>query len=119
MPEEVAIMTLLVISVIAGTIMLASIARSYFRYLGEKAGVKKEKSSGSSLTTSELELMLKRVVDESNASLVGRIEKLENQLPAQKSGSKALPAHESDAILDELDGPRDLAAISQRKSRTV
>ena len=122
MSEEIALLT--VITVIAGTIMLSGIARMYFRYLGQKVGVNKDASS--SLTSGELEAMLRRVVDESNAPLLARIERIENQL-ATGSGAtsdletdiKSLPAHERNPILEDLDAPQDLAAISKRKSHTV
>jgi hypothetical protein len=122
MPPEIVIVT--VITVLAGTFMLSFIARMYFKYLSGKAGVNTDTSS--SLTSSELEMMLRRVVDESNEPLLARIEGVEKQLaagidttPDAVAAIKSLPAHEKNPILEDLDVPDDLAAISKRKSHTI
>ncbi len=127
MPEEIAIMIFLSIAVSAGAITLSYIARMYFKYLNNKAGVKTGNSS-SSMTTSELESMLRRVVKEANAPVLDRIEDIEERLDMgigthsleeEEEEIKSLSAHQVDPILDELDVPEDLAALSKRKSRTV
>ncbi len=77
------------------------------------------------MTTSELETMLRRVVEEANSPLLDRIELLESQVNKELETIEA----ESDQILsggkegllleDVEEGPRDLAAISRKKSYTV
>ncbi len=118
MPQEIAIMTVIVVSVVAGTTMLSLIAWMFFRYLREKNAAK---SGASSMTASELETMLRRVVEEANESLTDRIELLEAQVGRELDAvENVLPEHKKDSLLDGLeDGPRDLAAISKKKSHTV
>ena len=109
-------MIVIVVSVVAGTTMLSLIAWMYFRYLRDKHAAS---GGASSLTTSELELMLRRVVEESNAPLRARIEDLEAQLETEDEPVKELPAHKKEPLLDEPDGPRDLAALPRKKSHAV
>ena len=120
MPEEV--VPIVVIAIMAFTGLSIFIVHTIFSFLRAKAGIGKhnkgsEKSleaSGASLTTSELESMLRKVVEDANAPLTKRIEALEAiateepiaQLPEAK---KTL----NEELMDE--GPRDLAAISQKR----
>lgn len=117
MPEELVIIT--VISIIAGSITMVSLAKMLFGYLRAKAGVT-GKTSTSSLTTSELEMMLRRVVEEANEPLRERVEILEASL---RPPENALGAGEKEDFLELPEaGPNDLAAISKRQTgrqRTV
>ena len=122
MPPEIVLVT--VVTVLAGTLMITFIAKMYFKHLSEKAGVSNNTSS--SLTSGELERMLRRVVDESNEQLLARIKGMEERWATvpdsateDKGRIKSLPAHEKNPVLEDLDVPDDLAAISKRKSRTV
>jgi len=71
MPEEVFILALL--SIAAGTLVITSIVRNISKYMRARHGA----TQGSSMTTSELEKMLRRVVEESTETLHERIDKLE------------------------------------------
>ena len=111
MPEELVAIT--IISIVAGSIVMIALAKMLFSYLRDRAGLSKSSAGAPSLTTSELEGMLKRVVAEANEPLLDRVEALEHVLAAD---SKALPPRREEPLLDELhDGPNDLAAITQRK----
>ena len=107
MPEEIAFIS--VVAIISGCVLVVSLSKMILGFLRDRAGISKQ-TTGSSMTTSELESMLKRVVAEANEPLLDRIEALEN------TSEKALPPHKRDSILDDIhDGPNDLAAISKRQ----
>ena len=120
MPMVVVLIT--VIAIIAGTAMLSSIAKSYFKHVGEHGG---DNEKSSSLTSSELEIMLRRVVEEVNAPLLAKIEGIEQQLSISgerdvaATETKSLPPLVNKPLLEDLDAPRDLAAIANKKSHTV
>ena len=122
MPEEV--VPIVVIAIMAFTGLSIFIVHTIFSFLRAKAGIDKDgkskqaslKDSGASLTTSELQSMLREVVEEANAPLRKRIEALEaiaieDPVPQLPQAKRSL----NDELLDE--GPRDLAAISQSRKR--
>jgi len=111
MPEEIVAIT--IISIVAGTLMMITLAKMLFSYLRDRAGLSKRSASSPSLTTSELEGMLRRVVAEANEPLLDRVEALEDIL---SSGSKSLPPRREEPLLDELqDSANDLAAVTKRQ----
>ena len=110
MPEEIVAIT--IIAIIAGTGLMITIASMLFSYLRARSGVGNGETDPQ-LTTSELERMLKRVVEEANEPLVERINALEY---AAIGPEKSLPPKKHDSILDGLeDGPNDLAAVTKRQ----
>ncbi len=122
MPHEIAVMTVIVVSVLAGTTMFSLIAWMFFRYLREKNA---SRSGAPSMTTSELETMLRRVVEEANSPLLDRIELLESQVnkeleTIEAESDQILSGGKEGLLLENVEeGPRDLAAISRKKSYTV
>ena len=117
MPEEV--IPIIVIAILAFTGLSIFVIHTVFSYARERAGLskKKQKDGQSSVTTSELEEMLKRVVSEANAPLVNRIQALE-ALESNRELSPAKPLLEIPDGDEWGEGPRDLAALSQaRKER--
>ena len=114
MPEEV--VPIVVISVLAFTGLSIFVIHTIFSFLRERAGIKDANKDKSSLTTSELEGMLRRVVQEANAPLLERIETLEDQIdpssPLLELPEAAPPLNDE---FDSTDGPRDLAAITKKR----
>lgn len=97
MPEEILI--IIIVSIFAGTAM--SIIRMVLGYK-ERRGLRGT-AHGSSLTTSELEKMMRRAVEEATAplvqKLVKKIEDLEFEM-ATKQGVKQLDEAPIDLLLD-------------------
>lgn len=104
MPEE--ILAIVLISIAAGTAM--SIIRMVLGYR-ERRGMSGS-GKGSSLTTSELERMMRRAVEEATAPLVKKIEDLEFEM-ATKQEVKQLDEARMDLLLDvdsdELKAPAE------------
>ena len=88
MPTEIFILVL----VSMGGGMFMGIVSMILKYLREQS----EGLGGPSLTTSELEAMMRRAVEEANAPLLGRVEAIEERLEALPR----LAAH-GDEWLDE------------------
>ena len=119
MPEEV--LPIVVIAILAFTALSIFITHNIFSFLRDRNGLNKKNKEQSSLTTSELEGMLRRVVEEVTLPMSDRIAALEDQISAtpetrelpeaRKSLNKAL----DDALSEE--GPRDLAAITAKRTR--
>lgn len=79
MPEEIVVIVL--VSVIAGTLMVTTIVGSIFKYLRERN--RSQATPGDSLTTSELKALMAEAVAEATASLHTRIDTLEDRLDAR------------------------------------
>jgi hypothetical protein len=72
---------IVITAIIACTIIVTTIVKSIFGIAKQKADLRST-SSGSSLTTSELERMLRQVVGEATDPLYERMEALEERLNA-------------------------------------
>ena len=125
MPEEV--VPIVVIAIMAFTGLSVFIVHTIFSFLRAKAGIDRSKkeqaaqleSNGASLTTSELESMLRRVVEEANAPLTRRIEALEALAVDDEEPLAELPEAQkslNEQLLEE--GPRDLAALTRNQGPT-
>ena len=117
MPEEV--LPIVVIAILSFTGLSIFIIHSVLSYLRDKAGLKAESKEQSSLTTSELESMLRRVVEEVTSPMADRIAALEDQFSATPKVAQLTEAQKRlrDAFDEAVDdeGPRDLAAISAKR----
>jgi hypothetical protein len=114
MPEE--IMIIAVMGILAGTI--TSIIRMVLTHREKTMGVRKGESKrsqsstgSSSLTTSELERMLHRVVRKATDPLNDRLDEIEDRLDAPAT----LPEAEERIALDEEYGARESAMAPARK----
>ena len=115
------VLPIVVIGILCFTGLSIFIVHTIFSFLREKAGLAADKKEQSSLTTSELEGMLRRVVEEVTLPMADRIAALEDQFSATPD-SPRLPAAQkrlNDALDEALDGegPRDLAAMATRQTR--
>jgi hypothetical protein len=108
MPEE--IMIIVVVSVLAASATLLSIAKMWFNYLNQRSGISRERTPSSSLTTSELEAMLRRISRQANEPLLERIEQLETRLHPPADANQ-LPER-AQTLLDDPAGTPDLVAVS-------
>lgn len=77
MPPE-AIMIMVIVAILAGSFMIASIFKSIFRYAQSRH--QKETVPGSSLTTGELERLVRKAVEDATEPLHDRIDRLEERL---------------------------------------
>lgn len=111
MPEEVLVVT--IIAIVTGCTSLVLLARMLFKYLNARADMAPRVESPS-LTTSELEQMLRKVVIESNEPLLARIEELEEQLVGPSA--RSLPSAAKPLL--ELEEPEALKMVSGQKSST-
>ena len=113
MPEE--ILAIIIISIFAGTAMsLTRMILAHRRSMKGSAG-------SSSLTTSELERMMRRAVEEATEPLQRKIEDLELDLVTGK-GARKLEAPRKDLLLDLEDEEDDAvdgesAAVRAQRSR--
>ncbi|MEM8486961.1 MAG: hypothetical protein AAF564_15515 [Bacteroidota bacterium] len=95
MPEE--IFVIIVVAIGAGTFM--SIVGMMINYLKTRS----EQGTGNSMTTSELEGMIQKWIEESTQPLVDRLDEMEAQLnSADKSGGllDGMDAYEDDEALE-------------------
>ncbi len=79
MPDEVFVIIL--VAILAGTMMVAGIARSIFKYLSSRH---QPIQAGSSLTAGELERLLREAVEEATAPLAAQIDALERRLDERR-----------------------------------
>ncbi len=112
MPDE--ILALSIIAIVASTVLISILASQWFKYLKTRAGG--GPASGDSLTSSELEGMLTRVVEEGNRPLLQRIEALERALRAP-SPAMRLPSPIETVLLDELPPEGDRVETGSGRSR--
>ena len=97
MPEEIFVLS--VIAIVASTILIVKLSSQWLTYLNNRSG--NAAASGDRLTSTELEEMLTRVVEEGNRPLLQRIEALERSLGASKPAMR-LPSPVETVLLDEL-----------------
>jgi hypothetical protein len=113
MPEE--ILAIVIISIFAGTAM--SMVRMILSYKERKSMSSTGSHAGSSLTTSELERMMKRAVEEATEPLVHKIDDLENELALRQS-TPQLEAPRTDLLLEMDEETEDADAVRVAASRT-
>lgn len=114
MPEE--IMAIIIIAIIAGTITsLTKLILSHReKTAGYRSGVgKAEQAESGSLTTSELERMLDRVVKKATNPILDRLEDLEDRL--EQVPPLALPEKGERIELDEGPAERESAMAAPRR----
>jgi hypothetical protein len=87
MPEEV--MVIAMTAIICGTLMLTMIIRAAIGY--QRSKHEKTAAGGSSLTTSELQRLMRAAVEEGTQPLLERIDELEAQLQAAARQPRLLP----------------------------
>ncbi|HMB90256.1 MAG TPA: hypothetical protein VKP65_05370 [Rhodothermales bacterium] len=98
MPEEPFIV--LALAIVAGTFF--AVVKAVLGYLSSKHQVPSGKlGAGSSLTTSELESMIRRAVDEANAPMRRRLEVLEAIVTDPEERAQLSPRQAG--LLDELE----------------
>ena len=107
MPEEIAV--IVIVAIACGT--ASSIIRSIFSYL--KAREQQPAGRGSSLTTSELEAMLRQVVEEAVQPLGDRVARIEDRLAAPG----LLPEAPPEAWTGEREAEAEEVAVRRRPSR--
>ena len=113
MPEEVLIlfvMTILSVSVLTLVKMVLSHRKS-----GREAKSVSSTSGSGSLTTSELEGMMRRAVEQSITGLSGKIEDLELEIARLTSERPLLAAHNADSRLVLDDEVVDVEPINVRR----
>ncbi|MEZ4700159.1 MAG: hypothetical protein R2834_07495 [Rhodothermales bacterium] len=112
MPDEILVLS--IIAIAASTFLITRLLKVWTAYVSAKSGG--TPSAAESLTSSELEAMLTRVVEEANAPILARIDRLERQL---NDGAPALrlPSPQQTILLDEPDMPQDLAGVSTQRGR--
>ncbi len=111
MPEE--ILAIIIVSIVAVTIL--SIVRMSLKYV-ETTG-KSRTSEGSSLTTSELERLMRRAVEEATAPLTKKVEDLEFEMATNKEPQQLGEARK-DLLIDlEDEQVQDIAEPVPVKSR--
>ena len=76
----------------------------------------RRQTKGASMGTSELEAMMRRVVEASTASLHDRLDDLEQRLDdAEAVSPKALPAAQRSAILEDVIESPEPAEVPERR----
>ncbi|MEM6645170.1 MAG: hypothetical protein AAF730_02850 [Bacteroidota bacterium] len=114
MPDEV--VAIILTAIIAGTIMILSIARMISKAITSKQQTKAlSEGGGSSLTQSELEKMLERVVASAQEPIVERLDMIEMMLLKQP----ALLEGKAEAPLTFPDVEEEDAAVPARKEASA
>ena len=111
MPEE--IMIIAVVAILAGT--FTTVVRSVLAYLKTKSG-NKEITKGASMTTSELERLMKEAVWEGNEQFISRFESLEDRMD-QLEKERLLLLHQEDLHIPAA-GEEEKAPIKRRPIAT-
>lgn len=111
MPEEVFVLFVLSVLSFFGLTMTSMILRHRRKQRGS-AGA----SSESSMTTSQLESMMRRAVEDATAPLSAKIEDLEIEVVKLGSASKQLEAHDASTriSLEDQDEVLDVEPVSAR-----
>lgn len=110
MPEEPFIIAAL--AIMAGTFF--AIVKAVLGYLSSKHHLPSGKSgSGSSLTTSELENMIRRAVDDANAPMRRRLEVLEAIVTDPEERAQLSPRQHR--LLEELDESEAVDPVAARR----
>ncbi|MDA0378500.1 MAG: hypothetical protein O3C45_04955 [Bacteroidetes bacterium] len=116
MPEEIAILFVLMILSFFGITMTSMVLR-HRRKQRENAP-----SSGASMTTSDLEAIMRRAVEDATAPLTSKIEDLEMELVRLSSGARQLPAHDVSTRLSLEEIPEeevlDVRPISASRTKS-
>jgi len=116
MPEEVMIIFVLTIFSVFGLTFTSMILRHRRKSLESKAG-----SKDSSMTTSELERLMRSAVEDATLPLVSKIEDLELEIVRLGNTPAQLQAHDSSTRIEfsEEEEVLDVAPVSrQEKSRS-
>lgn len=99
MPEEVFVLLVLAVMSFFGLTMTSMILRHRRKQRGSAGS-----SAESSMTTSELESMMRRAVEDATAPLASKIEDLEIEVVKMGSASKQLTAHDASTRISLEDG---------------
>ena len=115
MPEEIAI--IIVISILAGT--FSGILRMILNYKKARMGITGGTRSDASMTTSELERLLFKVVEEATEPLMQRIDDLELLLEKQTQEAPRLNKASTDLMADvDAMKPMEPMPAPRRRSRS-
>lgn len=111
MPEEVFVLFMLTVMSVFGLTMTSMILRHRRK---QKAGG--GSTDESSLTTSQLESMMRRAVEDATAPLAAKIEDLEIEVVKMGSSAKQLAAHDASTriSLDDQEEVLDVEPVSAR-----
>jgi hypothetical protein len=117
MPEEIFVLFLMLVLSTFGLTMTSMILRHRRK---QKSG-QGTANSDSSMTTSELESMMRRAVEDATAPLAAKIEDLEMEVIKVGSGQKQLQAHDASSRIslpeeDEILDVEPVAAPSKTRS---
>lgn len=106
MPEEIFVIFVLMIMSFFGLTMTSMILRHRRRNKEEKA------SGGASMTTSDLEQIMRRAVEDATAPLASKIEDLELEVARMGKGARQLAAHDPGTRLDlEVDAEEEVLDV--------
>lgn len=117
MPEEIFVLFLMLVLSTFGLTMTSMI----LRHRRKQKGVQSTSAGDSSMTTSELESMMRRAVEDATAPLTSKIEDLEIELIKYASSQKQLQAHDTSTRIsipdeDEVLDVEPVAARSKTRS---
>lgn len=116
MPEEIFVLFVLMIMSFFGLTMTSMILRHRRRNKEGKA------SGGASMTTSDLEQIMRRAVEEATAPLSTKIEDLEMEIVRMGQGARQLAAHDPGTrlTLDDADEEEvlDVKPVSAGRARS-
>jgi len=105
MPEEIFVLFMLLVMSTFGLTMTSMILRHRRK---QKAG--QSAASDASMTTSQLESMMRRAVEDATAPLAAKIEDLEMELVKYGSEQKQLQAHDTSTRIS-LDGDDEVLDV--------
>lgn len=112
MPEEFFVLFMLLVLSTFGLALVSMILRHRRK---QKSAV--GAASGSSMTTSELESMMRRAVEDATAPLAAKIESLEMELVAYGSERKYLGAHDASTRIP-LDEGQEVQEVEPMAARS-
>lgn len=110
MPEEILI--IFVLSIMSVTIL--SIIKMSLNYKRSSRAERHQQSDSGSLTTSELESMMRRAVEQSMSGVSGKIENLELEIAKLTASKRMLSAHDSNSRLELDDEVIDVESVPVR-----
>jgi len=114
MPEE--ILAIIIISIVSGSFLAFS-----SMILNHRRKMKGSQTSDNSMTTSELESMMRKAVDDATAPLRSTVEDLELEVARMQRASRQLPEHDASTriSLDEQDEVLDVEPVrASRRDRS-
>lgn len=109
MPEEIFILIISLVAIVFGCLTVMSIVQNALKYKSKQRSW--QEKDGASMTASELQAMLRTVVEEATRPLAAKIDALEERLDAEP---RRLDAH-GEAWLAEADEVPDEGLLAARR----